>query len=173
MKKIVLAALYQSMAANRNWRHRKRLPLTNEQKYWLRGNQSLTKQLVDWSDNHFRVQVINESYAKPYAHEAKKLALPPSCICKIREVELICKDKAVVFARSVIPLQALKGNGLQLAHLGNKPLGHLLFKQARVDLNQREIANIEYSSESYWARRTLYKFHQANILVSEFFLDII
>lgn len=78
-----------------------------------------------------------------------------------------------MFARSIIPAKALNGHGLKLAHLGDKPLGHLLFKQAKVDLEQRDISQITVEQKTYWARRTIYRFNNSDILVSEFFLRIL
>lgn len=161
---------YPLLARHGRWMHRKIPILTEGQRYWLRGNQSLTKQLIEYSDNQFSVRVLREYRHKPYVHEVRKLGQPLNQACLIREVELLCKQQPIVFARSIIPLTALRGTGLQLARLGNKPLGHLLFKQANVDLEQREIALISLES-AYWARRTIYQFNGSDILVSEFFLD--
>ncbi len=166
----LIPSQYDLLAKHVHWVHRKRHNLTEQQRYWLRGNQSLTKQLIAFSDGQFRVRVLREFRGLPYAHEAAKLNIPLYIACHIREVELLCHDEATVFARSIIPLDVLKGTGLQLAHLGNKPLGHLLFKQAKVDLEQRQVAKIELNGHSSWARRTVYQFNRAGILVSEFFL---
>ena len=161
---------YRKLAKTTHWFHRKRYPLTEEQKYWLRGNQSLTKQLIKKSDNHFEVIVLKEAFARPYLHEAIKLGLSLHKVAKIREVELRCDNEPSVYARSVIPLDVFKDSGLQLANLGNTPLGHLLFKRAKVNLDTREIAKRNFVGKQRWARRTLYCFNRQNILVSEFFL---
>lgn len=161
---------YRVLAKNSHWSHRKRHLLIEQEKYWLRGNQSLTKQLLKKSDNHFEVIVLKETLSRPYLHEARKLGISLHKITKIREVELRCNGEPSVYARSIIPLEVLKGSGLQLANLGNKPLGHLLFKRAKVDLETREIAKRQFVGKQQWARRTLYCFNRQNILVSEFFL---
>lgn len=160
---------YRKLAKVTHWVHRKRHLLSEEEKYWLRGNQSLTKQLISYSKS-FEVSVLNESENQPLTHESHKLDLAENKTAKIREVELICDGKPAVYARSVIPLAALEGTGFELDNLGKKPLGHLLFKQAKVDLETREIAKIVVNGKPRWARRTTYRFNQQDILVSEFFL---
>ena len=163
--------LYPLLAQHRCWTHRKHFPLSPQQRYWLCGSDSLTKQLTAFANGDFRVRVLREYRARPYAHEAKKLSLPYHLTAFIREVELCCEGKPTVFARSVMPLSAMKGTGLQLAHLGNTPLGHLLFQRATVDIEQRELARIDTQTQTHWARRTLYEFAGSPILVSEFFLE--
>ena len=161
---------YRNLAKATNWVHRKHYPLNEQEKYWLRGNQSLTKQLIKESNNRFEVVVLRETLARPYLHEARKLGIALHKIARIREVELRCHNEAAVYARSVIPLETLKGSGLQLTNLGNTPLGHLLFKRANVNLATREIAKRQFNGKQRWARRTLYQFNNQNILVSEFFV---
>lgn len=161
---------YQQFAKTRHWHHHKRYSLNATETYWLRGNQSLTKQLIEHS-KQFEVIVLNEAIAKPLVHEAKQLGLAFNKIAKIREVELRCDGQTMVYARSVIPLEALKGSGLQLAKLGNKPLGHLLFKRAKVDLETRQLSKVTVQGKQRWARRTIYRFNTQDILVSEFFMD--
>lgn len=162
---------YNELIKSNQWAHRKHYPLNEKEKYWLLGSESLTQQLIDDSENKFKVIVLKEKFEKPFHHEALKLGISLSKVAKIREVELQCNDKVAVFARSVIPLEALKGHGLKLANLGNKPLGHLLFKRANVDLETREIGKRSFKQQyQRWARRTLYELNSDKILVSEFFL---
>lgn len=160
---------YRKLAKVAHWVHRKHYALNEQEKYWLRGNHSLTKQLIA-NSNTFEVAVLNEAENTPIPHEAEKLGIVESKTAKIREVELICDGVPAVYARSVIPLAALEGTGLELDNLGNQPLGHLLFKQAKVDLETRDVAKIVVNEEPRWARRTTYRFNHQDILVSEFFL---
>ena len=163
-------ALSNFLARQQNWQHRKRTPLTDSQRYWLRGNQSLTKQLIQHSNGNFDLEVIREIRAIPFAHEARVLGLPFFRSCLIREVVLFCNDQAVVFARSIISDRAIKASQHQLTKLGNIPLGHLLFNQARVNLETRQIMRFKLKEENHFGRRTLYQLNGEDILVSEFFL---
>lgn len=167
--------VFNKLAKHRNWHHRKRRPLSDAQRYWLRGNQSLTKQLIKLSQDGFKLQMVREVRMKPYAHESRFLGLPLHRSCLVREVLLFCQGKPVVFARSVISDKAMKASKHQLTKLGTIPLGHLLFNHAKVDLETRQLARILISAcankKEYFARRTLYKLNGENILVAEFFLS--
>ena len=160
---------FQQLAKTSQWKHREHYSLNEKQQYWLKGNQSLTKLLIENSKT-FEVSVIDERIAKPHAMESRKLDLSNTEEVRVREVVLYCDDKAAVYARSIIPLAALQGMGSQLDTLGNKPLGHLLFKNAKVDLETSEVAQTIINGNSRWARRTNYCFNQCDILVSEYFL---
>jgi chorismate--pyruvate lyase len=106
-----------------------------------------------------------------FAHESRALKIPLHRSCLIREVLLYCKDQPVVFARSVISDKAIKASKHQLTKLGTIPLGHLLFNNAKVDLNTRQIARLTIDKEQRFARRTLYQLNGEAILVAEFFLS--
>ena len=162
---------FKALAAHASWQHRKNILLSEAQRTWLRGNQSLTKQLIDYSQGDFELQLLGEYRAKPYMHEMQTLGLDLQPECRIREVLLKCHGHATVFARSIITDQAIQASKHQLIELGNVPLGHLLFKNAEVNLETRQIAKIDLSNRSIFARRTLYKLNGENILVSEFFLE--
>lgn len=162
---------YKALATHASWQHRKSIVLSEAQRAWLRGNQSLTQQLIDYSQGDFELQLLDEHRAKPYMHESQALGLELQQECRIREVLLKCQGEATVYARSVISDQAIQASKQQLIKLGNVPLGHLLFKNAKVDLETRQIAKIDLLDRSIFARRTLYKLNGENILVSEFFLQ--
>lgn len=168
------------MASHAIWHHRKRLPMNKSQREWFRGNQSLTKQLMAYSEGEFELKLINEYQGKPFMHEARALGLDLHRGCRIREVMLHCLGQETVFARSIISDQAIRASKHQLTKLGTIPLGHLLFKQANVNLETRQVAKIGYGdmgSDSEkrptFARRTLYQLNSENILVTEFFLQAV
>lgn len=152
------------------WHHRKRLPMSDAQRLWFRGNQSLTKQLVAYSDGEFELELLREYRSKPLMHEARALGIDLHRACQIREVMLKCNGQATVFARSIISDQAIRASKHQLTKLGTMPLGHLLFKQANVNLETRQVARTFINGKAYFARRTLYQLNGENILVSEYFL---
>lgn len=164
---------YQALASHTNWQHRKRVSMSDAQRLWFRGNQSLTKQLITYSQDNFSLELLAEYRAKPYMHEAKALGISLHKACQIREVLLKCHGKATVYARSIISDQAIKASKHQLTKLGTVPLGHLLFKRANVDLETRQVARIKQQDKTVFARRTLYQLNGEDILVSEFFLQAI
>jgi len=131
---------------------------------------SLTSALIRLSDGNFEVRVLRQVAAKPYAHEQKKMNRPYHRVAIIREVELLLFGEPVVFARTIIPFN-LVGN--RLRHLGKTPLGHLLFKNGQIDVNDRDFAFISHEHKTIKARRTPYAYQGETILVSEFFLPSI
>ena len=163
--------LLNKLAKHANWLHRKRISMSDKQRIWFRGNQSLTKQLIQYSDGQFELELLGERRLRPYIHEARALGISPSNGCRVREVLLKCHDQATVYARSVISDKAIKASKHQLTKLGSIPLGHLLFKQAKVNLETRQIARIDIKGKQYFARRTLYQLNSEDILVTEYFLE--
>ena len=168
---------YRALASHTIWLHRKRLITNDKQRVWFRGNQSLTQQLIDYSQGDFQLELLREYRVKPFMHEARALGIDLHNACRIREVLLKCQGEATVFARSIISDQAIRASKHQLTKLGTVPLGHLLFKRANVNLETRQIAKIErkYNNQqrTTFARRTLYQLNGENILVSEFFLQAV
>ena len=57
---------FKALAEYASWQHRKNILLSEGQRTWLRGNQSLTKQLIDYSQGDFKLQLLDEYRAKPY-----------------------------------------------------------------------------------------------------------
>jgi len=102
----------------------------------------------------------------------------------VREVELLCNGHPWVFARSLIPATSLQGGARRLAHLGDRPLGAILFAdplvtrgatqvarlQPKHSLFTSAVANVEQSVNELWGRRTVYHYAAYPILVNEIFL---
>ena len=137
---------------------------------WLADKGSLTSALTALSDNNFQVRLLNQKVAVPYLHEQQKLNYSENQTGLIREVELHIHDQAVVFARSIIPLELTNARHGSLDKLGTKPLGHLLFKEGKARVVKREFARIEVADQTILARRTPYEYQDHQVLVSEFFL---
>lgn len=134
---------------------------------------SLTATLMTLSHGDFKVEIIDQGIQSAYPHEQKKLGIDADQKSFIREVELNIFDQAVVFARSIIPLSFVGENSGSLKNLGNKPLGHLLFKDGNIRVSKREFAHIKQQNHEIYARRTPYDYEGKQILVSEFFLPAI
>ena len=137
---------------------------------WLQEQGSLTAALIKLSNDNFKVIVKSEATINAYPHEQQKLNNKRDQTSLIREVELHVYDRAVVFARSVIPLALTNQQEGSLDNLGTKPLGHLLFKEGRPRSSKREFAHLYYNDEPIYARRTPYEYQGHHVLVSEFFL---
>ena len=103
----------------------------------------------------------------------------------IREVELLCGSTPGVFARTVIPTASLKGAAGRLAHLGERPLGAVLFarpttRRGRVEFArltpgqpfyEAAVANLDDRPNALWGRRTLFFYEGKPLLVNEIFLS--
>ena len=150
---------------------------------WLIDKGSLTARLQQRYAN-FSVNKVSLKYAKPLADEANLLALKPHQHALIREVLLMGNHQPVVFAHSVLPRTSLRGAWNKLGRLGNKPLGAVLFANAKVKrtpleyknlsrqnpISMRVAAHLNIQPKTLWARRSVFQLKCANILVTEIFL---
>lgn len=148
---------------------------------WLQEAGSLTLRLRRLCGDSFRLVVLDQAWQKPFAEEARLLRLRPGQRALVREVSLQDTDRPLVVARSIIPLHTLHGADRRLARLGNRPLGHLLFadpRLQRLDLHvtrvepaQRLAGAFDSGSAPIWGRRSLYSLGRDHtLLVAEFFL---
>ncbi|OOZ42375.1 hypothetical protein BOW53_00285 [Solemya pervernicosa gill symbiont] len=154
---------------------------------WLIDPASLTQRLRRACGGSFRVRVVEHGYLGPEQCELDLLSLRPGNRALIREVQLLCDDEPWVFARSVIPVATLSGPQRRLAHLGNRPLGAVLFSDRSMQRSEVEIAQIvpghrlfahathglEQQPEDIWGRRSLFRVGGKPLLVSEIFLPAI
>ena len=168
-----MKSLYEILAADENWQvnnSSNRDKIKEYMRPFMFDNGSLTKQLMDLSDEQFEVRVIDEKIIMPHPHEQKILKNKFNQKTLIRQVELKIFGQAVVFARSIIPNSMIieKKNGL--SNLGKKPLGHLLFRDGKMDISKREFKHLIIDNKEFFARRTPYQYQGKTILVSEFFL---
>lgn len=164
---------YTALAAHSNWSQENTLSAAKLDKRLRRlasEKGSLTAALVAISNQNFEVKVIRQGMALPYFHEQQKLARALSRAAMVREVELQLYGESVVFARSIIPLALVTKGRNGLANLGRTPLGHLLFKDGKIQICKRDFTQIAYHSDIVSARRTPYDYQGSQILVSEFFL---
>ena len=154
---------------------------------WLFDPGSLTRRLQLSCPSPFRVELLGQIYTRPCISERRALHLPQDQSALIRTVVLRCGDMPVVFARTVIPLLTLTGKSRRLAHLGERPLGAMLFADPEMRRDPLQVAQIGrgqaiYNSavsslnekpESIWGRRSVFYHQQKPLLVSEIFLPTI
>ena len=161
------------LSRHNDWRSESdenRFRLPNSLSKWLLDKGSLTAALTTLSNGDFQVKQKWQEITSAHTHEQAKLNLSVNQTSLIREVELCIYDEAVVFARSIIPLDLTGGNEDSLENLGTKPLGHLLFKDGNIRVSKRDFAKIKTPESIIFARRTPYDYLKRQILVSEFFL---
>ncbi len=160
--------------------------LSGKMKHWLKDSQSLTMRLQQRYEK-FQVQPLCVTYAKAYVDECAILDIPlRTCVLK-RDVFLRGNGQTVVFAHSVLPKKILRGRWLGLKSLGTKPLGAALFANPRVwrtELRYKKLSRQHLLTKSLrqymkdapnllWARRSVFRYHGAEMMVTEVFLPTI
>ena len=147
---------------------------------WLFDASSLTARLIRYSSGNFHVELLSQEIRRPTWDEAKVLNIANSQFALIRQVRLCCNNKAVVYARTVIPLSTLTGAERSYANLGNRPLGAMLF--ADQSMRREEVMVTQLSPESLlykeigtqdeviWGRRSVFYVGDKPLLVSEYYL---
>ncbi len=154
-----------------------KLQLTPSQRDWLLDTGSLTKRLIEKSNDQLTVTILRQKWLYPYPSEIRLLHLPSNERALIREVILSGCDQPWVFARSIIPFNTF----IQHKHaLDNRPLGDLLFKDPTMKRDPIEVAKIcnkhQYLPNSLtldaplWGRRSKFLLENRPLLVSEVFL---
>lgn len=137
---------------------------------WLLETGSLTTRLVATAHGNFRVRVLAQYWGRPAREEVRRLRLHPGRYALIREVELIGGGQPWVRARSVLPVTSLNGPGRRLRRLGNRSLGHLLFRDPTLHRGAIEICRLQQPEGMVFARRSHLVYHGQPLLVAECFL---
>lgn len=151
---------------------------------WLLYRKSLTRRIQQMCPGRFAVQVVSQVWQRPFFSEKHALGVPDREICLIRQVRLLCDRQPWVFARTAIPVSTLRGERRRLQHLGNRPLGAMLFADRRIHRHANEIARLTPDHTIYqlavtgsagqppeiWGRRSVYDFSGRRLLVNEIFL---
>ncbi len=152
-------------------------------KDWLCEERSLTRRMRLQCTQPFALHLISQRWEQPLADERRALGLRAGRLALVRQVRLLCGHRPLVFARSVIPGQTLRGTTRRLARLGNRPLADLLFTHRSVQRGEMEFTllrpghtlhaltqeALSLGDEPLWARRSLFLFRQKSLLVSEMF----
>jgi chorismate--pyruvate lyase len=169
------------------WRNSYRLnrgQLPEQWRDWLLDRSSLTLRLQRACAGSFRVEVVSQRMEPPLLSEARALHRPPHELALVRQVRLRCGGQPWVFARTVLPLPSLRGGLRQLALLGNRPLGAVLFADPTMHRSTIEVtrlgrgkrlfalalAGADSEANEIWGRRSVFTLRGQPLLVSEFFL---
>ena len=155
--------------------------LSAGERNWLLDDGSLTGRLMDLNLGEFSVLRLYQGWQVPLPSERRLLDIPCRQQAMIREVALRLGGKAVVFARSVLPVSSLTGRLAHLRRLQNTPLGAILFSHPGMHRSPFELARI--SGDSCYlpphlhqpaparGRRSRLEIDGKGILVSEVFLE--
>lgn len=165
------------------WQDFRRYPsadLPAPTRLWLLDSGSLTQRLITASGGAFRIVVLSQSWQRPSLSESILLDMPRRQLAIVREVKLMCHDRAVVFARSVIPVTSLTGRLRHLRQFDNSSLGELLFRDKSMRRRPFQLTRINGDSEKIpcelhqkgklWGRRSRFDLAKKSIMVSEIFL---
>ena len=147
---------------------------------WLHEKTSLTQRLRDeWGV--VSVQVLFECWQVPFLLERKRLQLPENRLCLVREVVLFSGNTPLILARTIIPRATLMVTHGNLAKLGTRPLGEILFSSRSLERQWLGVSHLLPDNwklsqspvlvdQPLWGRLTRYSIKKQPMLVSEFFL---
>lgn len=149
---------------------------------WLLNEGSLTRLLKQLSDNQLCIQPVQEGWQQLRDDECLAVGAPCDSQGWVREVFLCGHQQPWVYARSVASRTALEQNGFDLASLGNRSLGELLFSDQAFNRGAFQVCNLPASAwpaalhyttadtTPLWARRSCFARGDLKILVAEAFL---
>lgn len=166
-------------------RLKSRLNIPDRAASWIYEAGSITQRLRDYYGARVRVQVLNNRWQRSFISESRLLKTPTEKYTLTREVLLYADDIPLILARTIIPKRTISSAHRNLSHLGNRPLGEVIFSYPRLERQALEIAQVQCHQwkdsilqttqidQALWGRRTVYAIHHHPLLVSEFFLPVI
>lgn len=149
---------------------------------WTYEPGSLTQRLRDYYGDTIAVKILLQQWNTPFLTERRLLDLPENKYSLIREVLLHADGKPLILARTIIPAKTIKVAKSNLAHLGSRPLGEVIFSYPKLERIEMDVTlitpstwnqsaiNEAHINQPIWGRRTVYAIAQRQMLVSEFFL---
>jgi chorismate--pyruvate lyase len=156
-------------------------------RHWLTDRVSLTVKLVAHSAS-FRVQRLVQQTALCQADEHGAIGLPRRMCVQERDVLLVCDGVPMVFAHTVVPLQADASDWPFFSSLGERSLGTTLFGDPLVQRGQLQYSRLPGNhplvlrangatgaspQRPLFARRCLFRRKRGVLLVTEVFLPAI
>ncbi len=159
-----------------------RLRYSESVQSWIYEPGSLTQRLRSYYGNAVAVKILHQCWHTPFLTERLLLGLPEHRYCLIREVLLHARSKPLVLARTIIPDATVKIAHRNLSHLGNRPLGEVIFSYPKLERLTMELTEIKSTvwtppartlasiNQPVAGRRTVYAIAQKQMLVCEFFL---
>jgi chorismate lyase len=155
---------------------------------WLTDTTSLTMKLMSCS-SHFRVHRLRQEHGLCLADECAMVELSRRRCVQEREVILQCDERPMVYAHTVVPLNATASDWPFFGTLGERSLGTTLFGDPRVVRGSLQYARLraqhplvrrasaalggDMFATPLFARRCLYRRKKGVLLVTELFLPAI
>lgn len=152
---------------------------------WLKHRGSMTR-LMEQTGKLVTIEVKRHQLALPSLREMQRLGINERRFSIIREIYMYCDDEAWLFARSIIPLNILKGRLNRLRAQGELPLGKILFREPNLRrslfafsqltatdslLSSLTIHFPHFLNQSpLWQRESLFFLPQSPLLLTEIFL---
>lgn len=149
---------------------------------WVYETGSLTQRLRRTYGSAVRVKILWQRWQTPFLSEQHRLQLPAQRRAWVREVLLYAADQPLILARTVIPADTIRFAHSNLAKLGTRPLGEVIFSYPQLARLQLDVALVQplawtpatcglaTINQPVWGRRTVYGLKHQHLLVSEFFL---
>ncbi len=162
---------------------RHKLPLAVQS--WTYESGSLTQRLRDRYGNAVQVKVLLQRWCTPFLSERRLMGLPEQRYHLVREVLLHAHGTPLILARTIIPESTIKAVNNKLAHLGNRPLGEIIFSYPKLERISMDVSLVKPQTwtdkalseaniqQALWGRRTVYGIAHHQMLVNEFFLPAI
>ena len=162
---------------------RHKLPLAVQS--WTYESGSLTQRLRDRYGNAVKVKVLLQRWCTPFLSERRLMGLPEQRYHLVREVLLYAHGTPLILARTIIPETTIKAVNNKLAHLGNRPLGEIIFSYPKLERVAMDVCLVKPKTwtntalveadikQDLWGRRTVYGIAHHQMLVNEFFLPAI
>lgn len=154
-------------------------------KSWTYETGSLTQRLRSYLGSALTVKVLHQGWYKPFLTEARLLDKQVNPYCLVREVMLHANGNPLILARTIIPAETLKATHRNLSHLGNRPLGEVIFSYPELARLALQVSSVDLTLWTHDvrscvdittptpARRTVYVIAGKPMLVSEFFLPVV
>ncbi|HHL45535.1 MAG TPA: chorismate lyase [Gammaproteobacteria bacterium] len=154
---------------------------------WLLAPGSLTRLLQQASNGDFRVRLLSQGWETPLPDEGRLLGIRAKRYAMVRQVQLLCNGVPWVYARTVIPRTTLVGRQRRFVHLGNRPLGAVLFADPSMRRSEVQVTRLEPQMKLHqiasaeladlpgtiWGRRSIFRLSDRPLLVSELFLPTV
>lgn len=149
---------------------------------WVYEPGSLTHRLRSYYGTAVKVKILYHRRLVPFLSERKLLGQPEHRYCLIREVLLHADGMPLILARTIIPEQTIASAHRNLAHLGTRPLGEVIFSYPDLERLELHVARLNPGDwhgtavqagaivAPVWGRRTVYAIMHQPLLVNEFFL---
>jgi len=135
---------------------------------WLLEDGSITQKIS--ADGVFKLEVLQDGIRLASLDDYRAINVFPQPI-RVREVRLFKDNKAVVFAKSVIPFLTSRYGYPELGAIGGKPLGELIFQSELFIKQSCKFAKFSFNKkDAVWGRRTNYLVNKYPFSIMEVFL---